>query len=436
MKQMFYCATALLLLSTIIAPLSTASAQNTVFTYQGLVTDNGTNFTGAGQFKFALVTSTNANQTATATAVDSSGYITSYNVIVGGSGYITAPAVTVSGGGGSGATAIVHISGGVVTSISVNTPGSSYNTTPTVIIAPPPANLFYATYWSNDGTSSAGSQPTAAVSVGVTNGLFIVVLGDTTLANMTAIATTLFTRPNLQLQIWFNDGVNGFAALSPVQNLTPAPYAIQAMNANSANSLLGTLPPSQLGGPLTLAQLPGAVVTNNAIGVNLTGTFTGNGSGLNNTITTANFVFAQNDFTSLTVITANKFQAVTFDTMQSSGWTYSSITTNFTCNQTGTYLVQYNAIVACIDNIGTSISLRALAAYQGVTNEITGSQSSVILPATQPTESVSKSFLITFQAGETLQIQFTGSSTTAELVGGNGAGNYKPCITMTIIRIQ
>jgi hypothetical protein len=33
-------------------------AQNTVFTYQGRVTDNGTNFTGAGQFEFALVTST------------------------------------------------------------------------------------------------------------------------------------------------------------------------------------------------------------------------------------------------------------------------------------------------------------------------------------------------------------------------------------------
>ena len=62
----------------------------------------------------------------------------------------------------------------------------------------------------------------------VTNGLFTVVLGDTTLANMTAISASLFTQPNLQLRIWFNDGVNGFAALSPVQNLTPAPYAVFA----------------------------------------------------------------------------------------------------------------------------------------------------------------------------------------------------------------
>ena len=39
-------------------------AQNTSFTYQGLVTDHGTNFTGVGRFKVALVTSTNLNHTA------------------------------------------------------------------------------------------------------------------------------------------------------------------------------------------------------------------------------------------------------------------------------------------------------------------------------------------------------------------------------------
>ena len=48
--------------------LSTCFAQSTAFTYQGRVTDNGTNFNGSGQFKFALVTGTNANHTATATA--------------------------------------------------------------------------------------------------------------------------------------------------------------------------------------------------------------------------------------------------------------------------------------------------------------------------------------------------------------------------------
>ncbi len=35
-----------------------------------------------------------------------------------------------------------------------------------------------ATYWSNDGTSNNGSEPSASVSLTVTNGLYAVLLGD------------------------------------------------------------------------------------------------------------------------------------------------------------------------------------------------------------------------------------------------------------------
>ena len=154
------------------------------------MTDNGTNFTGAGQFKFALVISSNANQTATAAVgagQPSFDYITSYQVIGGGSGYVTAPAVTVTGGGGAGATAVAHLTGGSVTSITVgNTGNGSYTSAPTVLVAPPPANVSYTTYWSNDNTSNADSEPANAVGVSVTNGLFTVVLGDTAQPNMTA----------------------------------------------------------------------------------------------------------------------------------------------------------------------------------------------------------------------------------------------------------
>ena len=52
---------ALAALATFNLQPSTASAQSTVFTYQGRVLDNGTNFNGPGEFKFALVTSTNFN---------------------------------------------------------------------------------------------------------------------------------------------------------------------------------------------------------------------------------------------------------------------------------------------------------------------------------------------------------------------------------------
>ena len=48
---------------------------------------------------------------------------------------------------------------------------AKYTTAPTVTIAAPPEDIVYTTYWSNDGTSSAGSQPAAAVVLGVANGL-------------------------------------------------------------------------------------------------------------------------------------------------------------------------------------------------------------------------------------------------------------------------
>jgi hypothetical protein len=48
------------------------------------------------------------------------------------------------------------------------------------------------TFWSNDGTSVGGSEPTAAVAVTVDHGLYAVLLGDTTLPNMTSIPYTVF----------------------------------------------------------------------------------------------------------------------------------------------------------------------------------------------------------------------------------------------------
>ena len=266
----------LLITLAIFASINHVTAQNTVFTYQGLVTDNGTNFTGSGQFKFALVTSTNYNHQATATANLSGTFVTSYNLISGGSGYVSVPAVTVSGGGGSGATATAIISGGVVTQITPGSAGSGYSSLPTVTIAPPPANITYVTFWSNDGTSTAGSQPAAAVSAPVANGFFTVALGDTTLANMAAINASVFTSPNLQLRIWFSDGVNGFAALSPVQNVTPTPYAAFA---NNASNVLGSIPATQLTGTVASTQLPTSPVF---LGTVSAGNFAGNGAGLNN----------------------------------------------------------------------------------------------------------------------------------------------------------
>jgi photosystem II stability/assembly factor-like uncharacterized protein len=122
---------------------------------------------------------------------------------------------------------------------------------------------------STNGNIVAGPMTNSAT--GVTNGLFAVTLD---------FGSGVFTGPArwLQLDARTNGpGSPGFTTLLPRQPITPTPYAIMA---NSASNLLGTLPATQLNGTIPLAQLSASVLTNNASGVNLNGTFSGNGAGL------------------------------------------------------------------------------------------------------------------------------------------------------------
>jgi alpha-tubulin suppressor-like RCC1 family protein len=86
-------------------------------------------------------------------------------------------------------------------------------------------------YWSNDGTSTAGSAPSSPVTLTVTKGLYSVLLGDTALANMTALPASALNHGDVRLRIWFNDGTRGFQQISPDQRLASTPYAFQADNA-------------------------------------------------------------------------------------------------------------------------------------------------------------------------------------------------------------
>jgi hypothetical protein len=297
----------LALLSLAYYPLH-LSAQNTILAYQGSVQDGGTNFTGTGLFQFALVTSSNANQTAIAyAATPVSGFITTLYVTNGGSGYVTAPAVTIFGGGGTGAMATATISTGVVTAVTI-TPGgngSGYTSTPNVTIAPPPPDYTYTTYWSNDGTSVAGSEPSASISAGVTNGLFTVALGDTTIAKMTAISAALFGQPNLQLQIWFNDGTNGFAELSPLQNLTASPYAAFA---NNASNILGNIPAAQISGMAANSLLPTNAVFSGPVTAS---EFSGSGTNLTS-LNASSLITGTVPLNCLSGITSNQLSAATW----------------------------------------------------------------------------------------------------------------------------
>jgi N-acetylneuraminic acid mutarotase len=142
-----FAALALAFATLILAATSLHAQVPQLINYQGRVAVGGTNFTGTGQFRFALV----------------------------------------------------------------NTNGST-------------------SYWSNDGTSTAGSPPTNAVSLTVTNGLYSVLLGDTTLTNMTAIPPSVFSNGDVRLRVWFNDGTNGSQLLTPDQRIAAVGYAVMAGN--------------------------------------------------------------------------------------------------------------------------------------------------------------------------------------------------------------
>ena len=87
-------------------------------------------------------------------------------------------------------------------------------------------------YWSNDGTSSAGSEPTSSVSVSVSGGLYSILLGNSAIQGMNAIDPAVFQQhADAKLRVWFTDGVNGFQQLSPDRPFASVPYALSAGSA-------------------------------------------------------------------------------------------------------------------------------------------------------------------------------------------------------------
>jgi hypothetical protein len=97
------------------------------------------------------------------------------------------------------------------------------------------------TYWSNDGTSSGGNEPGGAVQLTVSDGLFSVLLGDTTLAGMTqALTATVFNQADRYLRVWFSTSASDpFSPLIPDTRIAAVPYALQAQKAVDADTLDG-----------------------------------------------------------------------------------------------------------------------------------------------------------------------------------------------------
>ena len=120
------------------------------------------------------------------------------------------------------------------------------------------------TFWSNDGTSSAGSEPTNAVSLTVTKGLYSVLLGDTSLANMATIPNAVFNNSDVRLRVWFNDGTNGSQLLTPDQRIAAVGYAMNAASAAAvASNAVGSA--QIVNGSVTGADVAGNTITNTQI---------------------------------------------------------------------------------------------------------------------------------------------------------------------------
>jgi hypothetical protein len=84
-------------------------------------------------------------------------------------------------------------------------------------------------YWSNDGVTLSGNEPTSSVPIAVSGGFFSVIIGDEGLSNMAPLDAAIFnTDERVRLRVWFSDGANGFQQLSPDRPITnPALIGLQ-----------------------------------------------------------------------------------------------------------------------------------------------------------------------------------------------------------------
>jgi formylglycine-generating enzyme required for sulfatase activity len=97
------------------------------------------------------------------------------------------------------------------------------------------------TYWSHDGTSVGGSEPSGQVSVQVRGGLYSILLGNTSIPGMGAMDPSLFQQiSDLHLRVWFSDGANGFERISPDRPFASVPYALSAGSSNIQNGSITT----------------------------------------------------------------------------------------------------------------------------------------------------------------------------------------------------
>lgn len=139
-------------------------------------------------------------------------------------------------------------------------------------------------YWGNAAdTTPADGTPDAAVNLTVTKGLYSVLLGDTSIANMAAIPTSVWTNADVRLRVWFNDGVNGNQLLTPDQRLAPNGYLPDGSVSSAAIANGAVTSAKIVAGSVTSVKLASGLT----LGGTTSGTFSGNITGNASTATSA-----------------------------------------------------------------------------------------------------------------------------------------------------
>ena len=180
------------------------------------------------------------------------------------------------------------------------------------------------TYWSHDGTSTAGSEPTAYVSVPVNGGYYSILLGNTAMSGMGAINPAIFkTYSDIHLRVWFTDGVAAFEEMAPHRPFASVPYALNAgvadgsiSSAKLESTILTYLKPEVSGPPKAVRSLADfrkkITLESGATGKYLTYQWKKNGSALPGE-TNANLVISEANAThdgNYTVSVTNNFGSV------------------------------------------------------------------------------------------------------------------------------
>lgn len=139
------------------------------------------------------------------------------------------------------------------------------------------------------------------------------------------------------------------------------------------------------------------------------------------------------DTTTQAVVTANVFQDITLNTNgQLNGWTHTAGSADITCNQTGIYLVSYNATIEKTGGGGPVVEI--IGVFNAI--EVAGSQTSDAIAANSAPINVASSFIISATSGQILKFQLTATSTKGQITSAGVNAVTPVSFNSTITRLQ